>query len=121
MVKTAVPDVDAYIAAAPRAAQAKLKQLRSVIKASAPKAVEKISYAMPYYDYHGRLVYFAGYNGHVAVYMVGKAKQTYAKEIDKYKTAKATLRVPLDQPLPVALIKKLVRARAKELEGEQPK
>lgn len=110
-------DVDAYISAAPRAAQPMLRELRALIRAAAPKAEERMSYGMPFYDYGGRLVYFAGYEHHVALYVVGGAKKTLAKELQAYLAGKSTLRFPIGRPLPVPLIHRLIKARIKELEA----
>jgi uncharacterized protein YdhG (YjbR/CyaY superfamily) len=107
--------VDAYIAAAPKAAQPLLKQLRQTIKAAAPMADERISYGMPYYRFHGHLVYFAIFKDHIGVYPAGQAERY--KGLKKYVTGKGTLRFPLDEPLPVDLIKKMVQDRAKESEA----
>ncbi len=101
--------VESYIAAAPSAARPRLRELRQVIKAAAPKAQEKISYGIPFYEYRGRLIYFAGYQNHVALYPVADAKG-----LERYQAAKATLRFPLDELLPLAKIRSLVRARVKE-------
>lgn len=94
-----------------------LQQLRRVIRAAAPLAEERISYGMPFYEYRGRLVYFAGYRSHVGLYPVGQAKQIYATELKEYLTGKSTLRFPIGRPLPVALITKVVKARVKENEA----
>lgn len=107
-------DVDAYIAAAPASAQASLRQLRRAIQSAAPKAVERISYGMPFYELEGRLVYFAGYKGHVALYAAGHAVDAAAEDLAPYRAPKGTLRFPNDQQLPVGLIQKLVRYRVKE-------
>jgi uncharacterized protein YdhG (YjbR/CyaY superfamily) len=111
---TGPKDVDGYIAAAPKAVQPKLRRLRALIKAAAPKAEEKISYGMPYYGYKGRLVYFAVFEKHIGLYAAWPAKSTYAKEIERYKVSKGTLRFPIGDPLPAALITKIVKARGKE-------
>lgn len=108
--------VDAYIGAAPKAAQPLLKQLRRTIKAAAPQADERISYGMPYYRYHGHLLYFAIFKDHIGVYPAGQAERY--KRLRKYVTGKGTLRFPLDQPLPVDLIKKMVQDRVKEREAK---
>jgi uncharacterized protein YdhG (YjbR/CyaY superfamily) len=105
--------VDAYIAAAPVPAQPILRQLRHTIKSAAPKAEERISYGMPSYEYHGRLVYFAAFKNHVGLYAVGKEHDSYAKELSDYLTGKSTARFPIGQPLPVALIRRVVQARVK--------
>lgn len=112
--------VDEYIAAAPRAAQPKLRRLRAIIKAAAPRAEERISYAMPYYHQGGRVIYFGVHRNHIGLYLVGESKYRYAKQLQKYWTEKATqvtLQLPLDEPLPEDLIGKLVRARVKEIQA----
>ena len=111
-------DVDAFIKVSPKEAQAKLKQLRKIIRATAPKAEEKISYKMPVYKYKGKwLVGFAGYKTHIGFYgMTGRFMSKYKQELKNYRTSKGTLRFPLAKPLPAPLIKKLVKARMKENE-----
>jgi len=103
------PDADSYIAASPKAAQPLLRQLRAAIKEAAPKADERISYGIVGYFYPTRLVYFGGAEKHVALYPAGDAKG-----LEKYLYGASTLRFPLHEPLPVARIKALVRARVKE-------
>ena len=109
-------NVDAYIAAAPKEVQGKLKELRAVIRKAAPKAEEKISYGMPYYGYKGRLAYFALAKTHVGLYIPTPVIAEHKKELKDYGTSTATVRFPLDKTLPIALIRKLVRARMKKNE-----
>src|SRR5215831_4336978 len=111
-------DVDTYIAAAPEAAQPMLRRLRRLIKAAAPKAEEKISYGMPFYEHHGRLVYFGAWQKHVALYAAIPATNKYEKELKQYMGAKSTVRFPIGHPLPITLINKLVKARVKENEAK---
>jgi uncharacterized protein YdhG (YjbR/CyaY superfamily) len=95
-----------------------LRQLRQVIKSAVPKVEEKISYRMPTYMFHGRLIYFAAHRNHVGMYpIIGEEKKLYAKELKPYLAEKATLQFPIDRPLPVALIKKIVRQRARDNEA----
>lgn len=102
-------DVDSYIAKAPLATRAKLSQLRSTIKTSAPDAEEVISYNMPYYKYHGLLVGFALFKNHIGLFGALSPKE---KDLFKdYETTKGSIHLPLDKPLPVARIKKLVKMR----------
>lgn len=108
-----VKDVDEYIADAPKEIQSKLKALRAAIKSAAPNAEEKISYQMPYYGYKGRLVYFAYAKNHIGLYAMPPIVETHLKELKKYQTAKATIRFPLNEELPIDLIKKLVKAGVK--------
>jgi uncharacterized protein YdhG (YjbR/CyaY superfamily) len=113
--------VDAYIAAAPKAVQPMLRELRQAIRSAAPKAEEKISYRMPFYAYHGRLIYFAAHKTHVGMYpIIGREKDLYAKELKPYMAAKATLQFPIGQAIPIALVKKVVKERAKENEANAP-
>jgi uncharacterized protein YdhG (YjbR/CyaY superfamily) len=109
-------DVDAYIAAAPAAVQPRLRNLRAMIRAEAPKATEKMSYGIPFYEYgdkpntfQSRLIYFAAQKNHIAVYPAGEAKG-----LEQYLTERSTLRFPLDEPLPMAKIRALVRTRVRE-------
>jgi uncharacterized protein YdhG (YjbR/CyaY superfamily) len=104
--------VDAYIEAAPKAAQPHLLAQRRTILTVAPKAREKMSYGMPFYEYRGRLVYFAAFKKHVGMYAVGEAKG-----LEKYFYGASTLRFPFGEPLPAALIARLVKARVKENEA----
>ncbi len=110
-------DVDAYIAAAPAAARAKLKQLRATIKKAVPAAEESISYRMPYYAYQGRLAYFAAFKNHIGLYVPPPVVAEHKTELKGYVAANATVRLPMDKPLPVALIKKLIKARARKNEA----
>jgi uncharacterized protein YdhG (YjbR/CyaY superfamily) len=111
------PEVDAYLAAAPTSAQPKLRQLRRAIRRAAPQATERISYGMPFYELEGRLVYFAGYERHVALYAAGHVIDSCAEPLARYRAPKGTLRFPIDQPLPEAEIGRLVQFRVKENQG----
>ncbi len=102
-------DVDSYIKGAPPETKSRLKELRKIIKAVAPKAEEKISYGMPYYGYFGRLAYFAYAKNHVGLYVMPPTVEVFKQELKSYKTLKATVQFPLVKPLPVALIKKLIK------------
>ena len=106
--------VDAYITAAPAAVRSMLRQLRSIIKSVAPNAEEKLSYGMPYYDWHGRLTYFAAFKDHVSLFIMGKSQTSYLAEQKQYRQTKATLHFPIGKKIPVALIKKLIKVRATE-------
>lgn len=107
-------DVDAYIAAAPKAAQPLLRQLRTTIRRAAPKAEEKISYGIPFYEYRGRLIYFAVFKKHVGIYPAGDD----AEELKEYLSGRSTLRFPIGEPLPLARITRLVKSRVKQKESK---
>ena len=112
-MKEKARDVDAYIAAAPKEAQAKLREIRAAIKAVAPQASESISYRMPCYD-KGRVAWFGLMKAHIGLYLRPPIIQEYKSELAGYATTKSAVRFPLDQKLPIALIKKLVKARMKK-------
>jgi uncharacterized protein YdhG (YjbR/CyaY superfamily) len=113
---TGTQAVDRYIAAAPKAAQPLLRQLRELIRTGAPKADEGISYGMPYYRYHGNLMYFAAFKNHIGLFPVGNTDKHLG--MSEWVTGKGTFRFPLDQPLPVASIRRLVKTRVKENEAK---
>jgi uncharacterized protein YdhG (YjbR/CyaY superfamily) len=105
-------EVDAYIAAAPRAAQPRLRALRKLIKSVAPHATERISYGMPYYDYKGRLIWFSAFKTHIGVYPVGEAAK-YG-DLARYMTGRGTFQFPLEEPMPMDLIRKVVEDRVRK-------
>jgi len=109
-------NVDEYVAAAPPDARRMLKQLRSAITSVAPEAEERISYSMPYYGHHGRLAYFAAFKNHVSLFIMRLVMKRYAQEVKRYRTSTSTLRFPIGSAIPVALVKKLVKAQVKENE-----
>ena len=113
--------VDEYIAAAPKEVQGKLNELRAIIKKTAPAAVERISYGMPYYHYKGRLAYFSFWKAHIGLYLPTPVIAEHQSELAAYETTKATVRFPLSKKLPTALIGKLIKARMKKNDAGQGK
>jgi len=107
--------VDEYIASSPEKVRPKLKQIRAAIRQVAPDAVESISYGMAFYGYKGergftgRLCYFGLTKSSIAFYMRPRDLEARASEVEEYKTTKSALHFPLDEEIPVPLIKKLVR------------
>ncbi|HXU40045.1 MAG TPA: DUF1801 domain-containing protein [Blastocatellia bacterium] len=114
-------DVDSYIAAAPKQAQALLSELRMLIRNTAPAAVERISYGMPYYEYKGRLAYFSIWKTHIGVYIPTPIIEDHKSELAAYETTEATVRLPLNKKLPAALLRKLIKARMKMNEAAKTK
>ncbi|HMC96609.1 MAG TPA: DUF1801 domain-containing protein, partial [Flavobacteriales bacterium] len=107
--------IDAYIAGFPTGTQLLLHQLRRAIRGSAPDSDETISYAIAAFKLHGRiLIYFAGYAHHIGVYPLPKGDVALLKAIAPYKAGKGTLRFPLDKELPLGLIARIVKQRARE-------
>jgi uncharacterized protein YdhG (YjbR/CyaY superfamily) len=112
-------NVDEYLAAIPATVRKMLQQIRQTIKAAAPKAEEVISYQMPAFKYQGMLVYYAGYKNHIGFYPVSSAIKAFEKELSNYPTTKGTVQFPIDKPLPLGLIAKMVKFRVKENEARQ--
>ena len=111
--------VYAYIAGAPRKTQRRLREVRSLIKKTAPQAVEGISYAIPFYYYKGRLVWFSLAKSYVGLYIRPPVIAEHKKDLKGYVTTKSAVHLPLNQRLPVVLVKKLIKARmAKNEAGE---
>jgi uncharacterized protein YdhG (YjbR/CyaY superfamily) len=111
MKNTIAENIDDYIAEFPKEIQKKLKDLRATIKKAAPKAEEKISYAMPTFAMNGNLVHFAAFKNHIGFYPAPRAIQEFKKELAGYEGSKGTVQFPLDKPLPLSLISKIVKYR----------
>ena len=103
-----------YIAGFPETVQQTLTKLRLTIKKAAPKAEEVISYRMPAFKYYGVLVYFAGYKNHIGFYPTSSGIKAFRQEFSNYKWSKGAVQFPIDKPLPVSLISKIVKFRVKE-------
>ena len=109
-------NVDEYISLAPATVQPVLTELRKAIKTTAPKATEGISYGMPYYSYNGRLVYFMVHRSHIGFYPMKSAIAKFSEDLKGFKTSAGTVQFPLDKPLPIELIKKMILFRVSENE-----
>jgi len=107
-------DIDSYIAEQVPDVRTRLEQIRQVVKTSAPKAEEVISYGMPAFKFHGMLVYFAAFKNHIGFYALPSGNEAFQKELSAYKQGKGSIQFPLDKPVPLALIKKIVKFRVKE-------
>ena len=107
-------DVDAYIAAQPATVGAALERVRAAIRRALPDATEVISYKMPAFrGRDGIVLWFAGWAKHYSVYPVGETVEaTVGEDLSRYGRSKGTIRFPLDEPVPEALIEKLARARS---------
>jgi uncharacterized protein YdhG (YjbR/CyaY superfamily) len=102
-------NVEQYIAFFPEQTQKLLQHVRATIQKAAPGAEEVISYGMPAYKENGMLVYFAGYKNHIGFYPTGVGIDAFKKEIAGFKNSKGAVQFPLDEPMPVALITKMVK------------
>lgn len=110
--------VEAYIAQFPLPTQRLLRQLRKTIRSAAPKAEECISYGIAGYKQNGVLIYFAGFQHHVSVYPAPRTDPAFRKELMGYKGGKGTVQFPLDSPLPLELVERMVRFRLKQNESK---
>jgi uncharacterized protein YdhG (YjbR/CyaY superfamily) len=122
MAKTDFKSVDEYIATFPEDAQAVLQRVRRTIRKAVPSADEVISYQIPAYKLRGaRVIYFAGWKEHFSVYpATDLLVKAFKEEIAPYKVSKGTIRFPLSKPVPVKLIERIAKFRAKEA-GESTK
>ena len=107
-------NIDEYIGSFPKDIQKTLEQLRATIKKAAPAAEEKISYAMPTFVLNGNLVHFAAYKNHIGFYPSPSPIEVFKDDLTGYITSKGAIQFPIDQPLPLDLITKIVRFRVKE-------
>lgn len=117
-MKTAPPKtVDEYLKAFTGQQRETLDKVRSIIKATAPKAEEVISYGMPAYKQNGMVAYFAGFKNHCSYFPGSYAvMKEFEEELKSYTVSKGTIQFPIDKPLPSSLLKKLVLAKLKENE-----
>ena len=100
--------VDEYIKGFPRDVRKILEKVRETIRSAAPAAVEKISYRMPTYWMNGNLVHFAGCKNHIGFYPTPGTITAFQKELSPYETSKGAVQFPLDRPMPLVLIRKMV-------------
>ena len=115
-MKTAA-SVDDYISNSHAHAKKALSDIRKTIKAAAPKAEELISYQIPGYKYHGMLVFFAAWKNHISLYPAPWDAEDLKEQMSAYEGSKGTIKFPLDKPMPLTLIKKMVKYRIKQNEA----
>ncbi len=113
-MKSSFKNIDEYIAGFPKETQELLEQVRTTIQKASPKATEDIKYAMPTFVLNGNLVHFAGYKNHIGFYPTPSGIKAFEKEISKYVWAKGSVQFPIDKPMPLTLITKIVKFRTKE-------
>jgi uncharacterized protein YdhG (YjbR/CyaY superfamily) len=107
-------DIDSYIATFPVEVQGKLQKIRETVQKAAPAATEKISYGMPTFFLEGNLVHFAAYKNHIGWYPTPSAITAFQEELSIYQNAKGSVQFPLDLPVPLDLISKMVQFRVRE-------
>jgi uncharacterized protein YdhG (YjbR/CyaY superfamily) len=106
--------IDQYHASFPAGIQSILAELRAAIREAAPAAKECISYNIPTFKQNKNLVHYAAYKGHIGFYPTSLPMSVFKDELSGYKTSKGTIQFPLDQPMPLALIKRMVEHRVKD-------
>ena len=113
-MKAAVNNIDEYIETFPQHIQKLLNQMRTTIAKAAPKAEEAIKYAIPTFILNGNLVHFAAFKNHIGFYPAPEGIEAFKKEVAPYEAGKGSLQFPLDKPLPLGLVTKIVKYRVKQ-------
>ena len=106
--------IDEYITGFPEDIQEKLEALRATIRKAAPNAEETISYGMPTFFLKGNLVHFAAFKNHIGFYPAPSGIEAFNEELSLYKTSKGAAQFPIDKPLPLGLVSKIVKYRVKQ-------
>lgn len=110
----AARSIDEYIAGFPEETGRILQRLRETIRAAAPGAEEKISYRIPAFSLEGNLVYFAAFKKHIGFFPTSSGVEAFKHDLSAYELSKGTVRFPLDKPLPLKLISRIVKFRVAE-------
>lgn len=112
--KTSFSSIDEYIHTFPEHVQTKLADLRNLIKERVPDAQERMSWQMPTFYLHGNLVHFAAHSKHIGFYPGASGIEAFESDLSNYKHAKGSVQFPLEKPLPVKLIQRIVDFRVEE-------
>ena len=115
MAKTNFQSIDEYIAACPPETHARLQEIRAAIKKIAPEARERISYQMAAFELNGKnLIHFAGWKKHISLYPIPAGDEAFEEAVSRYADGKGTLKLPLDEPLPMKLVNKVIKLHLAE-------
>jgi uncharacterized protein YdhG (YjbR/CyaY superfamily) len=112
--KNSFKTIDEYIKTFPNDIRKILESVRQTIKKAAPDAEEAISYQIPTFKLNGNLVHFAAFKNHIGFYPGSKAIEIFQKDLTKYKSSKGAVQFPIDKPIPLSLIQKIVKHRVKD-------
>lgn len=112
--QTPPKNIDEYIAGFPEDVQKVLEKIRKTIRKAAPDAEEIINYGIPTFTLNGNLVHFAGFKNHIGFYPTPSGIEKFKNELSAYEGAKGSVQFPLDKPMPLGLISKIVKFRVKE-------
>lgn len=119
--KAAPKTINEYIAAAPKEAREKLREMQACIREAAPGATESLKWGMPAFSYRRILVTFAAFKHHIGFYPTPSAIKAFEKELSRFKTAKGSIQFQLEKPLPLPLIRKITAFRVRESNEEDKK
>ena len=111
-------NIDEYIASFPRDVQAVLNEIRNTIRKAAPDADEALKYRIPTFVLHENLVHFAAFKNHIGFYPTPSGVEAFKQELSRYEGAKGSVQFPIDKPMPLKLIERIVKFRAKEARGK---
>jgi uncharacterized protein YdhG (YjbR/CyaY superfamily) len=112
--------VDEYLSGVPEPARSTLNKIRAVIRSAVPpEATETISYRIPAFKYKGVLVWFAAFSDHCSLFPTASVIEAFKSELKGFSTSKGTIHFPTNKPLPTALVKKLMKARVKQIESKK--
>jgi uncharacterized protein YdhG (YjbR/CyaY superfamily) len=111
-----------YLARVPEPARRTLKKIRAAIRSAAPpEATEVISYGIPAFKHKGVLVWYAAFSNHCSLFPTGAVIEAFKNELNGFTISKGTIQFPVDKPLPLGLVKKLVKARVAQVEHKKPR
>ena len=113
--------IDEYIGMFPDDVQTILNQIRQTIREAAPGSEETINYQMPTFTLNGNMVHFAAFKTHIGFYPTPTGIEAFKEELSPYKGAKGSVQFPIDQPMPLSLIRRIVEYRVKENSERKPK
>jgi uncharacterized protein YdhG (YjbR/CyaY superfamily) len=117
--KTIPKTVEEYLASVPEPGRGALKKLRAIVRSVVPReASETISYRIPAIRYKGVLLWFAAFSDHVSLFPTASVIRIFQKDLKTYETSKGTVRFPVSKPLPVTLVKKMIKARLAQVENK---
>jgi uncharacterized protein YdhG (YjbR/CyaY superfamily) len=113
-------NIDEYLAGVPEPARSTLNEMRAAIRSAVPaEATETISYRMPAFKHKGVLVWFAAFSNHCSLFPTASVIEAFKNELKGFSTSKGTIHFPTNKPLPIALVKKLVKARVAQIESKK--
>lgn len=113
-MRTKFDDINTYIASFPKETQKLLEQVRATVREAAPEAKETINYGIPTFTLKGNLVHFAAFKNHIGFYPTPSGIEAFKKDLSDYEGAKGSVKFPLDKPIPIDLIGRIVKFRVNE-------